>query len=163
MQISDQVAEKIGELITETNPKVFLIDLLLNKGRKSVLSILVDTDEGITISECARISRAISRYFEEDELFDFPYNLEVSSPGVGKPLKVRRQYHKNIGRRLKVVTVDEQTIKGILSEVSDEGVLLTPIALKKGKKPGKRSHHIENKRQIAFEEIQEAKVEISFD
>jgi len=163
MQISDQLAEKIGELIAETNPEVFLIDLLLNVGRKSVLSILVDTDKGITIDECARISRAIGRYFEEDEVFDFPYNLEVSSPGVGKPLKVRRQYHKNIGRRLKVVTVSDETVKGILSEANDEGVVLTPIPLKKGKKPGKRSHHIENDRQIAFEEIKEAKVEISFD
>lgn len=147
------------ELVATQFPEVFVVEASLAKGPRSVLLFLVDTDEGITIDTVARLSRKLSAWLEEHDPFDFPFSLEVGSPGLSKPLKIPRQYQKNIGRKLKVKT-EAGTVTGTLESVSETGITLE-LELKK--KPKKTTTLIETHKTLAFDAIKEAKIEISFD
>lgn len=160
MQGYEAVEAVIRELVETQFPAVFIVEISLVKGPRSVLNILVDTDEGITIDTCARLSRKLSAWVEENDPFDFPFNLEVSSPGVGRPLKIHRQYVKNIGRKLRVKTAEGKTVVGTLEAVDDTGISLLPPPKKKSPKTDSLENtHI----RLAFDAIHEAKIEISFD
>ena len=79
--------------------------------------ILLDSDEGITIQECADISRSLDQELEAVETPETNYALEVSSPGLDQPLRLPRQYQKNVGRDLKVTLETGQALTGTLVEV----------------------------------------------
>ncbi|MES2388914.1 MAG: hypothetical protein V4543_13005 [Bacteroidota bacterium] len=112
------------------NDEHFLVDVIVKgtEGGMLKISVLLDGDKGITIEDCIALSRKISKWMEEAgeaELgLDFAYNLEVSSPGVDFPLQTPRQYRKNIGRRLKVVTNDDVTHEGLLTDVELNGITM---------------------------------------
>ncbi len=92
------------------------------RGRR-IIQLYVDTDEGISISQCADLSREFGGILDAMNPVNEPYELEVSSPGIDKPLTLLRQYKKNIGRkfRVKYRAADEQkAIKGILTSVADD-------------------------------------------
>ncbi|MEO1415503.1 MAG: ribosome assembly cofactor RimP [Bacteroidota bacterium] len=155
--ISEEILQELTDLIVETLPAAFVVDINLTQGGNRILSIKVDTDAGITMSECEKISRALSFHLEEHTSFDFKYRLEVSSPGVGSPLKLLRQYKKEVGRFLKVVLNDEQEIKGKLETVTEAEITLSPVPVK-GKKKKKKKGNVVFKDTITFPEIKEAKV-----
>ena len=75
---------------------IFKVGVKINAGNNVV--ILLDADDGITIEKCTQVNKALYKYIEETELFPGGnFSLEVSSPGVDEPLKLHRQYKKNIG------------------------------------------------------------------
>lgn len=159
--LNQAVEEKIREIIAETNPEVYVIEIALHRSRRSILSILVDTDQGITLPEVTKLSRAISKYLDESEVLDFAFNLEVSSPGVGAPLRLLRQYVNNVGRNLKVSLENGSEIEGKLTHVDDNLIKLfpSPSKSKKGKKAeGEELKEIE----IPLSDIKQAKVLVSF-
>jgi ribosome maturation factor RimP len=121
-----EFAEEIKNIITRklADPNQFLVDVIVkgHKGPKKVL-IIIDSDKGVTIDDCANLSREISKAFDDLQLFDDSYMLEVSTPGLDQPLRLARQYYKNIGRRIKVVT-HEQAVEGKLVEVGEEKIKL---------------------------------------
>lgn len=173
MQGHESVEADIRKLIEEHNPDIYIVDIKLKTSRRSVLSILLDTDEGITIDECARVSRRLNAYFEEEDPFSFPFELQVSSPGVGRPLVMRRQFRRHVGRKLKVRLTDDAEVKGRLQKV-EEDVIVLELPPKKKKKGGKNAAkknkeaspngaNDDNEITIGFDSIKEAKVEISFD
>ena len=84
---------------------VFLVELKVSPGNN--LKVFLDADKGVTIDTCISINRALYKKIEEDDLFpNGDFSLEVSSPGVDEPLKLHRQYKKNIGRNVEVVMND---------------------------------------------------------
>ena len=85
--------------------------------------VLLDSDNGINIDECADLSRALSNVLDEVTWLEDSYLLEVSTPGLDHPLKLKRQYHKNIGRRLKVKVLEKMEV-GKLIAVADEMITL---------------------------------------
>ena len=121
-----EFAEEIKNIITRklADPSQFLVDVIVKgqKGPKKVL-IIIDSDKGVTIDDCAILSREISKAFDDLQLFDDSYMLEVSTPGLDQPLRLARQYYKNIGRRIKVVT-QQQAVEGKLVEVGEEKIKL---------------------------------------
>ena len=121
-----EFAEEIKNIITRklADPSQFLVDVIVkgHKGPQKVL-IIIDSDKGITIDDCANLSREISKAFDDLQLFDDSYMLEVSTPGLDQPLRLARQYYKNIGRRVKVVT-QQQAVEGKLVEVGEERIKL---------------------------------------
>lgn len=156
-----QAAAVVEKLTGETNPDVFVVEVRLHRGKRNVLSVLVDTDRGIRIEECAQLSRVIGAHFDQDPAVDFPYTLEVSSPGLDQPLRLHRQYVKNIGRKLQVMLPTGEILKGKLMEVGDTAILLEPEAKgRKKPKPGEAEGpaHI----SIPFDHIKTAKVLVSF-
>ena len=98
---------------------IFIVDVKVDSA--NLITIEVDKPEGITIEECARISRAIESSLDR-EMEDF--ELEVSSPGLTCPFKVMEQYRKNCGRQVDVVKQDGQKINGLLQQANEEGIVL---------------------------------------
>ncbi len=154
-----QAAAVIEKLIGEINPDVFVVEIRLHRGKRNVLSVLVDTDRGIRIEECAQISRVIGAHFEEDPQVDYPYTLEVSSPGLDQPLRIHRQYVKNTGRMLKVLTTAGEVISGKMVLVTDTGIQLELEP--KGNKKERDAQGIKIV-DMPFENIKTAKVLVSF-
>jgi ribosome maturation factor RimP len=128
----------------------FLVELLIKPGNR--IYAFIDGDHGVTISDCVGLSRFIeSRLDREVE----DYELNVSSFGADHPFRLPRQYPKNIGRNLSVKLSEEESITGKLEAVNETGITLIIPADKK-KKTGPET------REIAFENIIESKVILSF-
>src|SRR5690606_7109140 len=109
------VQKLIEEIIEGT--ELFLVDVKSGIGKTTKIAVLLDRDEGISIEQCAKISRELSQKLEEMEAIDSPFTLEVSSPGLEEPLKSKRQYFKNLNRQLSVTLIDGSQQKGKLIEV----------------------------------------------
>ncbi|WP_423148716.1 ribosome assembly cofactor RimP [Rubrolithibacter danxiaensis] len=153
MNIEKRVEELVNQKISD-KPELFLVDVKMHPNGK--LIILVDGDKGLDISDCVAISRHVGFHLEEENAIDHPYNLEVSSPGIDTPLKLKRQYQKNTGRNLSVKQADGSKREGKLISVTDEGITIE----EKKQEKGKKTQQVEN--FIPFENITETKVLISF-
>lgn len=159
--LSTEIQHLIEETVQATMPEAFLVSLALKRGRQNVLDLKVDTDAGITMEECAGLSRAVGRVLEDRVDFDFSYTLQVSSPGVGTPLVMHRQYLKNVGRHLQVTRQDGRTQQGLLKAVDDQQLTLELLPEKKRK--GKQAEATGDPLTlIPFADIKEAKVIILF-
>ncbi len=153
---TENVRKYVDEFLDGTS--IFVVEIKVTPHNK--IMVYVDGDQGVTIEDCSKLSRHIERELDRD-LEDF--ELEVSSVGVGHPLQLVRQYHNNIGRRLAVVTNDEQIIKGKLTEVTEQGIVIEKDKPAKGKKKKKDPEtDIHDRMFIQFVEIREAKVQVSF-
>ena len=125
-QMLPEIKRKIEELAVPVlrTREAFFVDLQVRDERGGkLIQLFVDTDQGITIERCAEISRDLVREFDAGRLLEGNYRLEVSSPGIEKPLKLLRQYGKNVGRRftVKYASNGEQKIAvaKLLSVVDD--------------------------------------------
>jgi ribosome maturation factor RimP len=141
--------------------KYFIVDIQIKASRASQkIMILLDSDEGITIQECADISRRLDEELEAAEADGANYTLEVSSPGLDQPLHLPRQYHKNVGRDLKVTLTTGQVVVGTLVEVKEGSLVLQlPTPRKKLKNPTEESAL---RPEIELESIAKAVVQVSF-
>jgi len=153
MQIENRVKELIEEKISD-RPELFLVEVKMLPNNK--LIIHVDGDEGISIQDCAAISRHVGFHLEEENTIEKAYNLEVSSPGVGEPLKLKRQYEKNIGRELSIKLSGGELKEGKLLDMDDNTITIEA----KVKEKGKKAQLVET--IIGFDNIIETKVLISF-
>jgi ribosome maturation factor RimP len=150
---------KIKNLVNqaiEENPELFLIDLDFLPENK--IYVEVDGDNGISLKECIRISRGVEHNLDREEE---DFSLEVTSPDIAKPLKVKRQYIKNINRKLQVKLKDNSTILGDLKSVNEESISLEWNA-REPKPIGKGKVTVAKKATIQFADILEAKVKILF-
>lgn len=153
-KVEKLLAEKFKE---EEFSDCFLVATELNKGNK--LEVFVDSDSGMTFQKCQRISRYLEQFIDEEKWLGEKYTLEVSSPGITRPLKFERQYRKNIGRVLTVKRNDGSKEEGTLKEVTETAITLEEKKrIKDGKK--KKTQLVET--IIPFDEIREAKVKIVF-
>lgn len=131
------------------------MELIYRKGRKTLIHVLADTDTGIQLKECVSISRKLGARLEDDENFQFPYTLEVSSPGTDRPLDSIRLYQKNTGRELQVFFKNGTETGGKLTEVRENSILLeVPVPKSKTKEVITQ--------EIPWDDIKESKVIISF-
>ncbi|NCA85557.1 MAG: ribosome assembly cofactor RimP [Clostridia bacterium] len=128
----------------------FVIDLKVSAG--NTITITIDGDTGVTIDDCIILSKAIEGSLDRDAE---DFELRVTSFGADSPLKLLRQYPKNIGRQLQVTLPDDEIIQGVLRAVSDDAIVVEPLPMKKKKAPSEPV-------TIPFADIQQAKVILSF-
>ena len=124
--------------------------------------IFLDSDSGLTLEKCLKVNRQLRRSIEEVGIYpDGDFSLEVSSPGVDAPLKLHRQYLKNIGRSLEIELIDEEAkgITGKLVVVEDDKIILENIV--KQKKSVKTEPEI-IKTEVQLSDIKSATVLIEF-
>ncbi|MCF8292608.1 MAG: ribosome maturation factor [Chitinophagaceae bacterium] len=124
--------------------------------------IFLDSDSGLTLEKCLKVNRQLRRSIEEVGIYpDGDFSLEVSSPGVDAPLKLHRQYLKNIGRSLEIELIDEEAkgITGKLVVVEDDKIILENIV--KQKKSVKTEPEI-IKTEVQLSDIKSATVVIEF-
>ena len=114
--------EKVEGLLNqglEENPSLFLVDLNISDSYK--ITVTLDGDNGVTLQDCIDISRAIEHNLDREEN---DFSLEVASAGLSTPLKMVRQYRKNLGRILKIKTATEN-IEAKLDDVNDAFITLS--------------------------------------
>ena len=143
----------IEGLIAETK-EVFLVSVKIKPTNN--IKVFLDADNGLSIEKCTKINRAMYRVIEEEEWYpDGNFSLEVSSPGVDEPLKLHRQYKKNIGRKVEVVLTDDTKTEGKLFAAAEDGIEIEITE-------GKNKKAITTVKVVAFADIKQVKVLISF-
>jgi ribosome maturation factor RimP len=124
-------------------------------GRRRVVRVVVDADAGVTLDAAAEISRAISQRLDESGADDptgaAPYTLEVTSPGIGRPLTEPRHFRRARTRLVALVTVDGRSITGHVAGTTDSSVQLL-LSGRKGL----------TDIDVPFADIERAKVEVEF-
>jgi ribosome maturation factor RimP len=122
--------EKLRQLLEPVaqGKSAFIVDITLRgEGRHQLLDLFCETDTGITISQCAEISREVLPLIESSGILGESFRLDVSSPGVGTPLRDRRQYRSNVGRLMSVKYRDGEEVKeaeGDLVEFTEDRIFL---------------------------------------
>ena len=147
-----QAVEKlIGPLLQED---IFLVSIKIKPTNN--IKIYLDADNGLGIEKCIKINRALYKIMEEMEMYpDGDFSLEVSSPGIDEPLKLLRQYKKNIGRQVVVITNDDKTIEGKLNGVTEDEIILESTE-------GKGKKAITKENTVSFADIKQTKVQVKF-
>jgi ribosome maturation factor RimP len=144
--------------------RLYLEDVSIHiAGANRVVHVVVDLPQeetgGVSLDVIAEISKTLSDILDNDPSTDSrPYDLEVSSPGVGRPLTEERHWHRARGRLVTVNVIQGDNVTGRIQAVDDGGVTLVPeIAVKKGMKP-KQGDPV----KLPFDRIRSGKVEIEF-
>ncbi len=150
--------EKVESLLDkalEEHPSLFLIDFTV--GGDNTIRVVLDGDNGVSLKDCMDISRAIEHNLDREEE---DFSLEVTSAGATSPMKYPRQYTKNIGRKLKVRTGDQE-LEGTLVQTSENNITLEWKA-REPKPEGKGKVTVQKRQDIAYSDIREAKVILKF-
>ncbi len=150
--------EKVADLLNqalEDKPKMFVISFTIDASNK--IEVVVDDDEGVKVEDCIAISRAIEHNLDREEQ---DFSLQVMSAGITEGLVHVRQYAKNIGRTLKVVT-EENKFEGELIATNDAGFTLQWKA-REPKPVGKGKVTVVKTADIAFAEVKKANVVVKF-
>jgi ribosome maturation factor RimP len=149
----ERVRALLAPVVAETG--VDLEDVELRTvGRRLVLKVLVDTSTGISLDEVAAASQAVSDALDaSDVLGDEPYTLEVSSPGVDRPLTEPRHWRRNLGRLVAVTRTDGSTATARVVDVSDDGATVELEESVKGRT---------SRSTLALSDVARAVVEVEF-
>ena len=131
--------------------KMFLVTLKVSKD--NIIDVALDSDEDITIDDCVAVNDAVLAAFDRD---DEDYELTVGSYGITSPFLLPRQYRKNVGYEVEVLTADGRKLKGVLADADDEGFVLTTTVKKKleGKK---RPELVEEQERFNYSDIKYTK------
>lgn len=154
----DKITEDITRWINSElagTPDYFLVEVKVLP--KNEVKVFVDADQGASIDKLASVNRFLHKKIESESLFgtDGNFSIEVSSPGLDEPLKMLRQYRKNLHRPVEVLRHDGIKSEGILREVSETAIKLEQ---KLGSNKEKQVKIIE----IPFDQIKYTKVSVVF-
>jgi ribosome maturation factor RimP len=156
MNIDSQIQaieQKVMAMITP-DPENFLVEVKIRPGNN--IKIFVDADSGISIDKLAQYNRSLYRQIEESGLFpNNDFSLEISSPGLDEPLKLRRQYLKNIGRYVEIILKNGIKKEGKLISATDGEIL---IEEEKGNK--KKKEIIQH--FLSYDDIKTTKIQIKW-
>ena len=160
------VEQKVVSLFEE-NPECFLVEVKIIPGNH--IKVFVDADHGITLEKLIPYNRRLYKMIEESGIFpDDDFSLEVSSPGLDEPLKLYRQYIKNIGRDVEVIQKDGIKKEGKLVKADQNEIVLEEEKgrILNGKPKGFKGQAGKKKEvmqhTIAFDQIKSTKIQILF-
>ena len=131
--------------------KLYLVTLKVSKD--NIIDVALDSDEDITIDDCVAVNDAVHAAFDRDEE---DYELTVGSYGITSPLLLPRQYQKNVGYEVEVLTADGRKPKGVLADADDEGFTLT-MAVKRKLEGKKRPELVEEQERFNYNDIKYTK------
>lgn len=147
------VEEKLRELIA-VEPELFLVETRIKPTNN--IKVYIDGDQGVSIEKLVYYNRKLYKMIEEAGTYpDGDFSLELSSPGLDEPLKMHRQYHKNLGRFVEILDLEGVKTEGKLVRVDETSVELE-TTIGKGKKAEIVQH------TIPFEKIKSTKIQIKF-
>jgi ribosome maturation factor RimP len=145
------VAERAQQYLDESGSDSFLVDVAVKPGNYIVVEI--DSVEGIDIEECVALSRFIEAGLDRDAE---DFELEVGSAGITSPFKVLRQYEKNIGNQVEVLTRAGIKMSGVLTEADADGFVIVVTKLVK-LEGAKRKTAVEENVRLAYDEVKYTK------
>jgi ribosome maturation factor RimP len=156
MQVEDQIriiGEKVNSLLAD-HPSHFLVEVRIKPTNN--VKVFIDADDGMILSELIGYNRKLYKQLEESGLYpDGDFSLEVSSPGLDEPLKLFRQYKKNVGRFVDITLVDANKMEGKLVEATEDGIVIETETGKGKKKEIKQE-------TILFDQIKNTKIQVKF-
>ena len=135
-----------------SEPEIFLVEVRIKPTNN--IKVFLDGDQGVSIERLVQFNRRLYKQLEEENP-NGDFSLEVSSPGLDEPLKLMRQYKKNIGREVEVVDLEGKKVEGKMTEVNETGIIVEEI---KGK--GKKMETVQH--TLPFSEIKTTRVQIKF-
>jgi ribosome maturation factor RimP len=149
----DRLRELLGPLAEKRGLDLEEI-VITPAGKRRVLRVVVDTDEGVGLQACAELSRAAAEALDEaDAMGGAPYVLEVSSPGAERPLTATRHYRRATGRLIRAWLHEGGELTARIVAVDEDGIDVE-VQRPKGRKP--------TPRRVAFADIARARVEVEF-
>ncbi len=152
--------QKVDTLIRD-EPGVFLVEIRIKPTNN--VKVFVDADSGVSIEKLVQFNRKLYKHIEDSGFYpNGDFSLEVSSPGLDEPLKLHRQYIKNIGRNVEVVQKDGIRTEGKLASVNDADIV---IEEERGKNlPGRQTRKKKEVVQhtISFDNIKSTTIQIKF-
>jgi ribosome maturation factor RimP len=127
-RIEDRVRRLAEEICASMGCTVEDVDLQ-GSARKPTLRVIIDREEGVRLADCEALSRELSAVLDVEDLFPGPYNLEVSSPGLDRPLKRPEDFRKQVGKLVRLVTKkpltgDQTFFIGRLAEAGQDDFVL---------------------------------------
>jgi len=156
MQAEEQIriiGERVNSLLAN-HPSHFLVEVRIKPTNN--VKVFIDADEGVIISDLIEYNRKLYKQLEESGLFpNGDFSLEVSSPGLDEPLKLFRQYKKNIGRFVEITFKDNSKKEGKLIDAIEDGVIIETETGKGKKKEIKQE-------SILFDQIKNTKIQVKF-
>lgn len=156
MQSEDQIriiGEKVNNLLAN-HPSHFLVEVRIKPTNN--VKVFIDADEGVILSDLIDYNRKLYKQLEESGLFpDGDFSLEVSSPGLDEPLKLFRQYKKNVGRFVDITLLDSSRKEGKLIDATEDGVVIETETGKGKKKEIKQE-------SVLFDQIKNTKIQVKF-
>ncbi|OPC04465.1 ribosome assembly cofactor RimP [Elizabethkingia meningoseptica] len=155
MEFRERVQELVNQYL-ETREDLFLIELKISAD--SNITVIIDGDESVSLQDCLDVSRAVEFQLDREE---HDFSLQVMSPGLSEPLKLPRQFAKNIGRELDVLLNDDTKIQGELKIVSEDSITLE-LKYRRPKLVGKGKEDVIEDRIIPLANIKKALVVIKF-
>ena len=115
----NQKVEDFLSLVLKQHSNIFLVDLKISNDKS--IKIILDGDKEVNVKDCIDISKSVEGALDRDQE---DFSLEVASAGVGSPLKFPRQYHKNLGRKLEVISTEGLKFEGDLTHVKEDAIEL---------------------------------------
>lgn len=155
MDLGKEISRLVEKFIDSDD--IFLVEVDI-KGKPGNLKIqaFIDGDQYVNVDACSKISRKISNELEERDIIEGRYIIEVSSPGVDKPLKLIRQFPKHIGRELEIITKENKKYQGELLKVLGEEIEISIKSSKIKKELGSQSL------KLPIDEIEKSTVVLRF-
>ncbi len=151
MELTERIAQLLEEKFT-TDPDFgdcYTIEIELKPGQR--LLVFIDSDSGMSFDKCQKISRYLESFIDANDWLGSKYVLEVSSPGINRPLKFLRQYLKNIGRTVAVTLLDHSQQIGTLQAADEHQLVLTQKVIER---EGKKKKEVILERAIPFDQIE---------
>jgi len=135
-------------------PYLFLVEVKIKPINN--IKVFIDGNQGVSIEKLVQYNRKLYKQLEEEHIFpNDDFSLEVSSPGLDEPLKLNRQYLKNIGRNVEVTDMEGLKKEGKLISANEKEIV---IEIQTGK--GKKLEMVQQ--TISFDTIKSTKVQIKF-
>lgn len=145
-----KIRELVNRIIEGTD--LFIVELKLMPG--NAIELVLDSDTQLTVNDCARVNREMYDELDATETDDF--ELTVFSAGLTEPLKLKRQYIKNIGREMDANLKSGRKIKGTLTAVNDNSIEIEYISKEKSPE-GKGKVNVVHKETIADDQLKSIK------
>ena len=142
MSVIEVISSTLAPIIADSG--FYLEDVTLSSDLPKILTVIIDGDTPLTLDQVTSVTKEISEILEHlPELGDFPFTLEVSSPGIDRPLTLPRHWRKNLGRLVTITLQDGSVVKGHIGELVDHLIKI-------------------DERELALSDIARAQVEIEF-
>ncbi|MDH6386764.1 MULTISPECIES: ribosome assembly cofactor RimP [unclassified Dysgonomonas] len=138
------------------NTAMFLVDVQVRPG--NIIVVEIDSEDGISIEDCVLLNKNIESHFDR-EVEDF--ELEVGSAGITSPFKIVRQYQKNIGNEVEVLTKDGRKLSGVLKDCNEQQFVVTITRMEKPE-GAKRKVAVEEDLTFGYDEVKYTKYQIRF-
>lgn len=155
MDFRAKVEQLVHEFL-ETRKDLYLVDLKISAGDD--ITVILDGDEGLSLQDCLDASRAVEFNLDREE---HDFSLQVMSPGLSEPLKLPRQFKKNMGREIEVLLNSDEKIQGEVVAVDEDKVTIV-LRYRRPKLIGKGKEDVVENKEIPYADIKKALVVIKF-